>query len=307
MKSKFVLMIHGGCGELTDFQAKDKLSRLPKILQKGKAMLDSGKPAIKVVEYCVSLLENDPLFNAGRGSVLNEDGVIELDAAIMDGQTLSAGAVAGVKNIQNPIKLARAIMKESKYVMLIGEGASKFAKIKKIKFKPQDYFLTGERIEQWKAAKASSKQVLDHSIISENDKKYGTVGAVAIDIYNNLAAATSTGGIVNKRFGRVGDTPIIGAGTFADNETCAVSATGFGEQFIQTVLAKTISDIIYYKKVDAQKAAELGIEYLVRKVRGKGGVIVVDHKGNFGSAFSTPKMIRGWIDFKGSIHCKDDH
>lgn len=300
-------MIHGGCGELTDSQARKRLSRLPKILQKGKTMLSLGMSAVSVVEHCVSLLENDPLFNAGRGSVLNEDGLIELDAAIMDGKTLSAGAVAGIKNIQNPIKLARAIMDKSKYVMLIGDGASRFAKIQKIIFKPHKYFLTSARIDQWKAAKRTNEQTLDNSIISVKNKKYGTVGAVAIDKKNNLAAATSTGGIVNKQFGRVGDTPIIGAGTFADNETCAVSATGFGEQFIQTVLAKTISDIVYYQKVDAQKAAELGIIYLVRRVQGKGGIIIVDRKGNFGSAFSTPKMIRGWIDSSRKIICKDGH
>jgi L-asparaginase / beta-aspartyl-peptidase len=292
MRERYSLMIHGGAGLIAD---KGKYqSAVLEIVGVGEKMLSEGVSALDTVEHCVTLLENNPLFNAGKGSVLNEEGEVEMDAAIMNGENLKAGSVAGITHIKNPISLARAVMEKSEHVMLIGTGAKKFAAVNQIEKESSEYFIIPDRVRQWEESKKQNKVVLDHSG-SNSEKKFGTVGAVAKDKNGNLAAATSTGGIVNKKFGRVGDTPIIGAGVYADNETCAVSATGFGEQFIRTVLSKTISDIIFYEKISAQEAAQNGIEYLVRKVQGLGGVIVIDRDGNCGSAFSTPAMIRAQV------------
>lgn len=265
------------------------------ILDAGEKMLAAGSPALDVVEHCVSLLEDEPLYNAGRGSVLNSKGEIEMDASIMNGQTLEAGAVASVRGIKNPVRLARMVMEKSRHVMLIADGAMEFAREQNAPTMPDEYFLTEERRLQWEKAVAENAVVLDHSLPQSKGKKLGTVGAVAMDTSGNLAAATSTGGLVNKKYGRVGDTPIIGAGVYADNETCAVSATGIGEHFIRTVLAKTISDIVRYQNVNAGEAAKMGIEYLVRRIEGLGGVIVIDKDGNCGSAFSTPTMLHGSV------------
>lgn len=295
------LMIHGGAGEVAN--KEEYLVSMRRVLLHGQKLLNAGISAFETVESCVVLLEDDSLFNAGYGSVLNEMGFVELDAAIMDGQSLNAGAVACVRNIKNPIKLARLILEKSEHVFLIGEGATAFGKLYGIELAVDSYFITDHRVRQLEEAKKRGKVVLDHSALSEdNQKKFGTVGAVARDINGNLAAASSTGGIVNKRFGRVGDTPVIGSGIYADNETCAVSATGYGEQFLRTVLAKTIADIVYYEKCSAQQAAEAGIAYLVKKVQGLGGIIIVDREGNTGSAFSTPGLARGWIH-NGEIIC----
>ena len=276
------------------------------ILETGEKMLASGSPALDVVEQCVSMLEDDPLYNAGRGSVLNNRGKIEMDASIMNGQNLAAGAVAAVHSIKNPVRLARMVMDKSDHVMLIADGAMEFAREKGIISMPEEYFLTEERRLQWGKAIEENAVALDHNSSQNKNKKFGTVGAVAMDIFENLAAATSTGGLVNKKYGRVGDTPIIGAGVYADNETCAVSATGIGEHFIRTVLAKTISEIIHYKNVEAGEAAKMGIEYLVRKVEGIGGVIVIDKDGHFGSAFSTSTMIHGSVCEGGEIKLSFD-
>lgn len=295
----YSLMIHGGAGLLKgipDELQQSYHSSLKSILEAGKKMLQDGRCAFDVVEHCVMLLEEDPLFNAGRGSVLNEEGSVEMDAAIMDGATLKAGSVAGIRNVKYPIHLARLVMEQTEHVMLIGSGAHDFAKTQDIVFEDDAYFLTEHRKKQWEEAKKQNHVVLDHDTAKPEEKKFGTVGAVARDSNGNLAAATSTGGIVNKKFGRVGDSPIIGAGVYADNRTCAVSATGYGEQFIRTVLSKTISDCIYFKGVNAQQAADEGIAYLVDSVKGLGGVIVIDSKGAQGCAFSTRGMIRGWID-----------
>jgi beta-aspartyl-peptidase (threonine type) len=258
-----------------------------------------GGSALQAVEACASLLEDDPVFNAGCGSVLNEYGKVEMDAAIMDGEHLAAGAVAAIENIANPVQLARLVMSESEHVMLIAEGAMRFADHCKVDRVPEHYFLTPDRIEQFKQARLQHKMMLDHDATNSEDQKYGTIGAVARDPAGNLAAATSTGGIVNKRLGRVGDSPIIGAGVYADNETCAVSATGYGEEFMRTVIAKTISDFVYMKDLDATDATQAGIDYLRRKVNGRGGVIVIDSHGNCASGFTTKKMIHGWIEHGG--------
>jgi beta-aspartyl-peptidase (threonine type) len=301
----FSLMVHGGAGAL-DNVADEKiavryLESIRGILEHGRNVLELGGSALQAVETCASLLEDDPVFNAGCGSVLNEYGKVEMDAAIMDGRDLSAGAVAAVQNIPNPIQLARYVMTESEHVMLIGEGAMRFADHCGITRAPDNYFYTPDRVAQLEKARLLHKVMLDHDETDDDseDQKYGTIGAVARDSNGNLAAATSTGGIVNKRMGRVGDSPIVGAGVYADNETCAVSATGYGEEFMRTVIAKTIADYVDMKGLDAAGATAAGIAYLKRKVSGRGGVIVIDHAGRCASGLTTKKMIHGWIENGG--------
>jgi beta-aspartyl-peptidase (threonine type) len=307
---RFSLMVHGGAGALDnvrdDKTAVRYLESLRVVLEHGRAILSRGASAVEAVETCASLLEDDPLFNAGCGSVLNELGRVEMDAGIMDGRDLAAGAVAGISNIANPVQLARLIMDGSEHVMLIGDGAMRFAEHCQVPFAPDHYFLTPERIAQLDQARFRHRIMLDHDEADElaEEQKYGTIGAVAWDIQGNLAAATSTGGVVNKRVGRVGDTPIVGAGVYADNETCAVSATGFGEDFMRTVIAKTIADVLYFKGGDAAFAAAEGIAYLKRKVSGRGGVIVIDRDGRCASGMTTRKMIHGWIEHGGETHCR---
>lgn len=303
-------MIHGGAGALDHLKSKTEylhyLESIRVVLEYGRDILSRGGGAMEAVESCASLLEDDPLFNAGCGSVLNENGKVEMDAAIMDGRDLSAGSVAGIQNIANPILLARLVLARSEHVMLIGEGAIRFADHCGMELVPDHYFLTEERIKQFNQAHLKGDIMLDHDEVVghlEDEQKYGTIGAIARDVFGNLAAATSTGGIVNKRMGRIGDSPIIGAGVYADNETCAVSATGYGEDFLRTVLCKTIADIIDHQDYDADGAAQAGIDYLVRKVNGRGGVIVIDKAGNCASRFTTKKMIHGWIEKGGEPVC----
>jgi beta-aspartyl-peptidase (threonine type) len=301
----YSLMIHGGAGAFDNVRdqktAVRYLESVRRILEHGREILELGGSALQAVEACASLLEDDPVFNAGCGSVLNEAGKVEMDAAIMDGRDLSAGAVAAVDNIANPIQLARLVMSESEHVMLIAEGAMRFADHCGMERAPENYFYTPDRVEQLQQARLKHKLTLDHDDpdADSEDQKYGTIGAVACDRRGDLAAATSTGGIVNKRLGRVGDSCIIGAGVYADNDTCAVSATGFGEDFMRSVLAKTISDFVYMQDMDAERATRAGIDYLTRKVRGRGGVIVIDRNGRCSSAFTTRKMIHGWIELAG--------
>jgi len=298
-------MLHGGAGALDNIKdpktAVRYLDSVRRILEHGREIMQLGGSALQTVESCASLLEDDPMFNAGCGSVLNEHGRVEMDAAIMDGRDLSAGAVAGIENIANPVQLARLVMSNSEHVMLIGEGAMRFADHCDMPRTSENYFYTPERVEQFKKAQLKHKIMLDHDDTEEDseDQKYGTIGAIAFDPQGNLAAATSTGGIVNKRMGRVGDSPLIGAGVYADNETCAVSATGYGEEFMRTVISKTIADFIYMKDMNAEQATKAGIEYLTRKVKGRGGVIVIDKNGNCSSGFTTKKMIHGMIEHGG--------
>ena len=305
----YSLMVHGGAGALDNVKdnkiALRYLESIRRILEHGREVMVLGGSALQAVEACASLLEDDPVFNAGCGSVLNENGKVEMDAAIMDGRDLSAGAVAAVDNIANPVQLARLVLTESEHVMLISEGAMRFADHCGMERVPEDYFFTPERIEQLHQARQQHKMMLDHDDSEEDSEyqKYGTIGAIARDPNGNLAATTSTGGIVNKRMGRVGDSPIIGAGVYADNETCAVSGTGFGEDFMRSVISKTIADFIYMKGMDAGQATAAGIEYLTRKVRGRGGVIVIDQDGNCASGFTTKKMIHGWIEKGGETNC----
>ena len=313
MAQDYSLMIHGGAGALEHIRQEgseaDFHRSMDCILEQGRQVLEQGGTAITAVELCAMLLEDDPLYNAGRGSVLNEYGEVEMDAAIMNGQDLSAGSVAGIRNIKNPIALARRVLEKSEHVMLIGKGAMEFAALCGMESMSDDYFVTESRIRQWQEAQQLGRMMLDHEDAQPPrrvpvQQKLGTIGAIARDSAGNLAAATSTGGIVNKRWGRVGDSPIIGAGVFADNETCAVSATGYGEQFLRTVLCKTISDFIYFQGMNAAMAATAGIDYLVSKVNGLGGVIVIDHQGNCAVGHSTSGMIYGWIEHGGATHSR---
>lgn len=308
MVETFSLMVHGGAGALDNVKdnktALRYLESIHGVLEHGREILTLGGSALEAVEVCASLLEDDPVFNAGCGSVLNENGKVEMDAAIMDGSALTAGAVAAISNIANPIQLARLVMAESEHVMLISEGAMRFAQHCGLEFTPDHYFFTKDRVEQLEKARLQHRIMLDHDDDETDmeDQKYGTIGAVALDLQGNLAAATSTGGIVNKRMGRIGDSPIVGAGVYADNETCAVSATGFGEDFMRTVLAKTISDAMAMLGGEARQAVDYGIEYLKRKVNGRGGVIVIDRFGNCASDYTTKKMIHGWIERGGQTN-----
>ncbi|MEM9091130.1 MAG: isoaspartyl peptidase/L-asparaginase family protein [Cyanobacteria bacterium P01_F01_bin.53] len=315
MSQPYSLIIHGGAGALEDLKYEASESEFKEsileILASGRKRLENGEAALDVVEHCVNLLEDNPLYNAGKGSVLNENGQVEMDAALMNGPDLKAGAVTCVKNIKNPISLARQVLEQGDHVMLAGEGALEFAKFSKAELQPDDYFITPARVKQLEEAQSVGRMMLDHEKVkpeaankSSNKQKLGTVGAVARDIHGNLAAATSTGGLVNKRWGRVGDTPVVGAGVFADNETCGVSATGYGEQFLRTVFAKTVSDYVQFKGLDATEAAQAGIDYLVAKVNGEGGVIVIDGAGKCAAAQSTSGLIHGWIELGGDAVCK---
>jgi beta-aspartyl-peptidase (threonine type) len=307
MPDNFSLMIHGGCGALEHIRREgsedDFIHSLRRILEGGRQILAQGGSAIDAVEYAARHLEDDPLYNAGHGSVLNEYGEVEMDAAIMDGANLDAGAVAGITNVKNPITLARRVLEKSEHVMLIGKGAREFANTCNVEIMTDDYFVVDARIRQWREAQKAGGMMLDHED-AEPQHKFGTIGAVARDNDGNLAAATSTGGIVNKRWGRVGDSPIVGAGVFADNTTCAVSATGYGEKFQRTVLSKMISDYIHFKGMDAAEAATAGINYLVDRVQGLGGVIVIDRHGRCAFGHSTSGMICGYIERGGESVCR---
>ncbi|MEM9767383.1 MAG: isoaspartyl peptidase/L-asparaginase family protein [Cyanobacteria bacterium P01_D01_bin.71] len=306
MSNSYSLMIHGGSGCLEDLKyeaSEDEFRRsISAILEEGRQYLGRGDRALDVVEYCVALLEDDPLYNAGRGSVLNAKGHVEMDAAVMNGADLRAGAIACVSQVKNPISLARQVLEHGKHVLLMGEGALEFAKLSELELCHEDYFIIPARIEQLKEAKAAGRITLDHERVSPAEK-LGTVGAVARDIHGDLAAATSTGGLVNNHWGRVGDTPMIGAGVFADNESCAVSATGYGEEFLRTVLGKTIAMFVQWRGLDVEAAAQAGIDYLVQRVQGEGGVIVIDADGRCASAQSTTGLICGWIEHGGKVHC----
>lgn len=307
MSNSYSLMIHGGSGSLEDlkYEADEAEFResITAILEQGRQRLAQGDRALDVVEHCVMLLENDRLYNAGRGSVLNAKGKVEMDAALMNGRDLRAGAAACVEQVKNPIALARRILEQGEHVLLTGHGALEFARLCQLETCSEAYFITENRIQQLAEAQAAGKITLDHERVKPHSEKLGTVGAVARDLQGDLAAATSTGGLVNNHWGRVGDTPVIGAGVYADNESCAVSATGYGEEFLRTVLAKTIAVFVEFKGMDADAAARAGIDYLVRRVQGEGGVIVIDAAGRCAAAQSTSGLICGWIEMGGEAFC----
>ncbi len=299
---KIAIAIHGGAGtilkeEITTESGENYLVGLKVAMDKGYAILEKGGTAVEAVKAAVVSLENNILFNAGKGSVFTKDGTHEMDAAIMDGKTLKAGAVAGVKNIRNPICLAEEIMNNSDHVFLSGSGAIDFAKKQGLKFEPDEYFFSQFRFDQWQAVSNSDNYVLDHGSVPSkeiiNEKKFGTVGAVACDAAGNVAAATSTGGMTNKKWGRIGDTPIIGSGTYANNKTAAISCTGHGEPFILAVAAYDVSCLMEYKLMSLQEALHIVVNEKLIKLNGEGGMIGMDAKGNGAMIFNSAGMYRG--------------
>jgi len=293
---KFSLVIHGGAGTiLKENMTAEKEAKYRQALQDaldaGYNVLEKNGSAMDAVKAAVVSLEDCILFNAGRGSVFTHRGTHEMDAALMDGKTLQAGAVAGIKNIRNPVLLADCIIKNSEHIFLIGAGAEEFAQVYGIKTEPDEYFFSEQRHEQLKYAQTSETVVLDH--FNANEKKFGTVGAVACDAFGNIAAATSTGGMTNKKFGRIGDSPIIGAGTYANNKTCAISCTGHGEPFMQAVTAYNVSCLMEYKGFSLQQAMEEVTFKKLVAINGEGGMIGIDAKGNAAMVFNSDGMYRG--------------
>lgn len=265
---------------------------LEKALKAGFAVLKAKGLSLEAVREAVKVLEDSPLYNAGTGSVLTQKGKVELDAAIMDGNTLQAGAVAGVSRLKNPVEAAELVLKASKHVMMIGKHAELFARKNGLKWVDPESLITSAQLKRWQALQA--RKLLEH----DNPDKHGTVGAVALDRYGNLAAATSTGGIMNKAPGRVGDSPIIGAGTYADNESCAISATGQGEYFIRLVFAYDVAAQIRYRDVSLEEAATAAMRRL-KLLGGKGGFIGIDRRGKAVMPFNTEGMFRGLVDSSG--------
>ena len=305
------IVIHGGAGtilksNMTPEMEAEYRDKLTEALMAGYTLLQNGGSSLDAVETVIKIMEDSPLFNAGKGAVFTHEGTNELDASIMDGKTLKAGSVAGLKHIKNPISLARLVMEQSPHVMMVGEGAESFAKQRGIEMVPQEYFYTEKRwkqlqqlLEKEKKQQDSLKQIKMNALpFDSEEKQLGTVGCVALDRIGNIAAGTSTGGIANKRFGRVGDSPILGAGTYANNQSCGVSATGDGEYFIRSVVVHDISALVEYQSMPIQKAAETVIGK-VGKLGGTGGVICLDKSGNMALFFNTEGMYRAYIDDNG--------
>lgn len=317
LKDKFVLVIHGGAGTILKSQmsaAREKAytEALDAALEKGYSLLKAGGTALDAVEAAVRYMEDDPLFNAGKGAVFTNEGRNELDAAIMNGKTLAAGSVAGVTTIKNPVTAARAVMEKSPHVMLAGKGAEQFARGQGLEIVDPSYFYTEERWNGLQRVKAMDSSRAKKDSISKTSAysefydsplgiagKYGTVGAVALDRHGNLAAATSTGGMTNKKFGRIGDAPIIGAGTYANNNTAAISGTGWGEFYIRLVLAKSVSDRMEFGKQSLQQASGEMVMKLLPAMGGDGGLIAVDKNGNIAMPFCTEGMYRGYVKSDG--------
>jgi beta-aspartyl-peptidase (threonine type) len=313
-ESRYVMVIHGGAGTLTRKNMSPEKeaayrAALKLALQTGYDLLNSGKSSLDAVEATIHTLEDNPLFNAGKGAVFTHEGRNEMDAAIMDGKTMKAGAVAGVTVVRNPISAARAVMEKSEHVMMAGLGAEGFARQAGLEMVKPAYFYTKERWEGLqKALKEDSvKAILDH--VSKKtellgtinrDNKFGTVGAVALDRAGNLAAGTSTGGMTNKKYGRIGDAPLIGAGTYANNATVGISCTGWGEFYIRNVVAYDISAMMEYKKMTVADAAEAAIGK-VGKMGGDGGLIALDAQGHAAMPFNTEGMYRGTVTGEGKI------
>lgn len=300
--SKFTIVIHGGAGTILKKDMSPELEQaysnvLQDALNSGYSTLEKGGRAIDAVKSAIIVLEDNVLFNAGKGSVFTKKGVQEMDAAIMDGATLGAGAICGVRNVRNPISLAAEVMTNSNHVFLSGKGANDFAIQQGIKLEPDDYFFSQFRYDQWKAIRDSDNYSLDHTNhhLEEllRDRKFGTVGAVALDAAGNIAAATSTGGMTNKKYGRIGDSPIIGAGTYANNKTCAISCTGHGEMFIRAVASYDVSCLMEYKGLSLQEAMNKVVNEKLVNMKGEGGMIGIDANGNTAMVFNSAGMYRG--------------
>lgn len=291
---KIALALHGGAGTiLRSSMSPEKeaayRNALNEALNTGYALLEKGASAVDAVEAIVMNLEDTPLFNAGKGSVFTNSGGHEMDASIMSGKDLDAGAIAGVQGVRNPVQLARMVMEKSEHVLLSGRGAEEFAKAMNLPFEHDDYFFDQFRYEQLNEIRNSEKVQLDHS-----DKKFGTVGAAALDVHGNLAAATSTGGMTNKRYNRIGDSPVIGAGTYANNNTCAISCTGHGEYFIRAVVAYDISCLIEYKNLSLAEACDIVVNDKLKKIGGEGGLVAVNTAGECVLSFNSEGMYRAW-------------
>ena len=310
---KLGFMIHGGAGvirkgSLSPEREKEYRAKLEEAVLAGYKALQDGKTSLDAVETAIKMLEDSPLFNAGKGAVFTADGKNELDSAIMDGKNLMAGAAAGLHHVKNPISLARAVMEKSPHVMMIGDGAETFAKEMNIELVDEKYFWTQER---WDSLQKIIKEEKEKSEAKKNGQtsqlnyreepynKFGTVGAVALDKNGNLAAGTSTGGMTYKKYGRVGDVPIIGAGTYANNDTCAISATGWGEFFIRLGVARDISALMEYRALPVQQAADMVIQQKLQKAGGDGGIIAIDKFGNMAISFNSEGMYRAYINGDG--------
>jgi beta-aspartyl-peptidase (threonine type) len=292
------IVIHGGAGvmsrdRMSKEQQEEYKAKLNEAISKGHSILKEGGTAMEAVQRTINILEDSPLFNAGKGAVFNHEGYNELDASIMDGKTLNAGAVAGVTNVKNPINLAYEVMVNSDHVLLSGSGAQEFAESRNIKMVDTAYFSTPSRLEALKRAQNKT------ALLDWEDKKFGTVGCVALDKDGNIVAGTSTGGMTNKRWNRIGDSPIIGAGTYANNATCGVSSTGWGEYFIRLAVAHDISAQMQYKNASLQDAAEDVIMKKLPELGGNGGIVALDKDGNISMVFNTPGMFRASIDKNG--------
>ncbi len=308
----FSIAIHGGAGTILKQDMTAELEAayikgLEDALSAGYSVLEKGGTALNAVAAAVVSLENCIMFNAGKGSVFTKNGTHEMDAAIMDGKSLDAGAVAGVSSVKNPVELALAIMQKSEHVLLSGDGALQFAKQQGLKIEDEAYFFSQFRCDQWQLVKDEDKIALDHNIQVEKPsstkttagKKFGTVGAVACDRYGNIAASTSTGGMTNKNYNRIGDSPIIGAGTYANNKTCAISCTGHGELFLKAVAAYDISCLMEYKGMSLQEAMDFVTLDKLVKINGEGGMVGVDAKGNTALVFNSDGMYRAMQNSNG--------
>ncbi len=303
----FSIAVHGGAGIIlrSDLSKEQELlyrTGLKDALEAGYAILEKGGSALDAAEAAMCTIENEPVFNAGRGSVFTHEGRHEMDACIMDGYTMLAGAVTCVSNVRNPVKLARSIMENSEHVFLSGKGAEEFAHKMNLEFAPDEYFHTEYRLKQLAAIRDSNRTILDHMKVTDGDKKFGTGGAVCKDIHGNIAAATSTGGMTNKRYNRIGDTPIIGAGTYANNNTCAVSCTGHGEYFIRAVVAYDVSCLMEYKGLSLEEAARIVVNDKLVRMSGEGGLVAVDRFGNITMPFNSDGMYRGYMKSDGSSY-----
>lgn len=302
----YTIVLHGGAGTLNpdDMTPETEalyLSGLHEAISTGFEILKSGGTALEAVKQTVISLEDNILFNAGCGSVFTADGTQEMDAIIMDGSDLRTGAVAGVKNIRNPVALAEAVMLHSEHVFLCSTGANAFAIKNGFEHTPDEYFFSQHRYDQWQKVKGTGTYALDHSVHLEKEKKFGTVGAAACDMHGNIAAATSTGGMTNKQFGRIGDTPVIGAGNYANNKTCAISCTGHGEPFLRAVAAYDVSCLMEYKGYSLQQAMEEVVMHKLVAIQGEGGMVGVDAKGNAAMIFNSEGMYRAMMNSNGEL------
>ena len=302
-------IIHGGAGTITRAsmspeREKEYRAKIEEVLMAGYKALQEGKSSLDAVEIAIRMMEDSPLFNAGKGAVFNHEGKNELDSSIMDGKTLMAGAVAGLHHVKNPITLARAVMEKSPHVMMVGDGAEQFAKEQNIELVDEKYFWSQRRWDDLQRVLKEEKEKAEGKKISMNYaqlpvNKFGTVGAVALDKNGNIAAGTSTGGMTNKRYGRVGDSPIIGAGTYANNNSCGVSGTGTGEYFIRLSVARDICSLMEYRALPIQQAADTVIKQKLQNLGGDGGIIAMDKYGNMAISFNTEGMYRAYINSEG--------